>query len=264
MSRLLAGLRQARPALLAAAVVLLLAACTPVPYTGRSQLILVSEQEELGLGARAYQQVLQKEKVSTDTEAAVLVERVGRRVAAVADRPDYTWQFKLVESESANAFCLPGGKVAVYTGILPYTQNEAGLAAVIAHEVAHALARHGAERLSRARLVELGELGVAAATGVGSQTMQLVNLAYGLGVEMPFSRSQELEADRIGLILMAKAGYDPREALSFWRRMAAKGEGKRLPQFLSTHPYDEVRVEQLEVWLPEALDYYRQASRPKP
>lgn len=256
-------LARSRP-LLSAAILFAALGCAAAPYTGRSQLIIVSQEQEMALGADAYQQVLQKEKLATDAAQAALVERVGRRVAAVAARPDYQWEFKLVENDAANAFCLPGGKVAVYTGILPYTANEAGLAAVIAHEVAHALARHGAERLSRAQLLELGEVGVAAATGMSAGTLQIFELAYGLGVELPFSRSQELEADHIGLILMAKAGYDPREAIAFWGRMAAKREGRKLPQFLSTHPYDEVRIRQLEELLPEALNYYHQATKTQP
>jgi predicted Zn-dependent protease len=204
--------------------------------------------------------VLSEEKLSEDSQSAAILERVGRRIAAVADRPGYDWEFALVEGEQANAFALPGGKVAVYTGILQYTQDEAGLATVIAHEVAHALARHGAERMSRGLLLELGEQGVLAALGASAPgAVQAVSLAYGLGttigIELPFSREQELEADHIGLVLMAEAGYDPREAIAFWERMAAKG-GKRPPQFLSTHPYDEVRIRQLELLLPEALQHY--------
>jgi predicted Zn-dependent protease len=243
-----------------AALTLWLAACASAPYTGRSQLMLIDQGQELALGASAYDKVLQQEKVSRDPALQALVERVGRRVAQAAERPDYDWRFTVVEDDSANAFALPGGKVAVYTGIFKYTQNEAGLATVMAHEVAHALARHGAERMSRGILLELGEAGLLAAVGSQSRgATEAVSLAYGLGttvgVELPFSRSQELEADHIGLILMAKAGYDPREAVGFWERMSAKG-GKRPPEFLSTHPYDEVRIRQLEQLLPEALEYY--------
>ncbi len=253
------------PLALLVAAALVVAACATAPYTGREQLILVGEQQELSLGASAYRQVLDKEKPSNDAAATALVERVGRRVAQAAGRPDYRWQFTLLQSEAVNAFCLPGGKVAVYTGILPYTENEAGLAVVVAHEVAHALARHGAERLSRGLLLELGEQGVLAAVGAKSPgAVEAVHAAYGLGtavgVELPFSRSQELEADHIGLILMAKAGYDPREAIAFWQRMSAQdakgGGGKRPPEFLSTHPLDEVRIRRLELEMPEALEYY--------
>jgi len=261
--------RVAALAAVAVAVSLLLAACASVPYTNRSQLMLIGQQEELSLGASAYREAIGKAKLSASAEGQAQVERVGRRIAAVAERPDYQWQFSLVEDGAANAYCLPGGKVVVYTGIMPFTRTEAGLAVVVAHEVAHALARHGAERLSRGILLQMGE-GVLLAAVESSHpgAVSAVALAYGLGttvgVELPFSRAQELEADHIGLILMAKAGYDPREAVAFWERMSAQKEAKKLPQFLSTHPYDDVRLQELEGWMPEADDYYQAYSHANP
>lgn len=238
-------------------------ACQTVPLTGRSQLILLSEAEENKMGLTAYQQVLREERVSRDPRANELVTRVGQRIAAVANRPDYAWEFRVIDKNEANAFVLPGGKVAVYTGLFKYTQDEAGLAAVIGHEVAHALARHGAERVSQGMLAQVG----MTALQVGLQNgdagiLQGIALAYGLGVELPFSRSQESEADRIGLILMAQAGYDPRAAIGLWERMSAGQRRGGTPEFLSTHPSGTTRIKQIQGWLPEALQYYQPASRP--
>jgi predicted Zn-dependent protease len=191
-----------------------------------------------------------------------MVRRVGQRIAEAAQRPDYQWEFRVIEKDVANAFALPGGKVAVYTGILKYTQTDAGLAVVMGHEVAHALARHGGERMSQSMLEQAG----LAAVQIGLQTsdpviMQGVALAYGLGVQLPFSRGQESEADHIGLVLMAKAGYDPREAVPFWERMSGGEQGQEPPQFLSTHPSGTTRIKQLQEWMPEALQYYQATGR---
>jgi predicted Zn-dependent protease len=236
----------------------MLLACQTVPVTGRQQLILVSAQEENRLGISAYREVLKEERMSRDPQLNALVRRVGERIAAVAERPDFDWEFRVIDKDVANAFALPGGKVAVYTGILPYTETEAGLAVVMGHEVAHALARHGGERMSRTIIAQLG----LAAVQAGLQTsnpavVQGIGLAYGVGVELPFNRSQESEADHIGLILMAKAGYDPRQAIPFWQRMEAGQRQGGPPEFLSTHPSGETRQAQLREWLPEALRYYR-------
>ena len=241
--------------------VMVLYACQKAPVTGRQQLILVSASEENQMGVTAYQQVLREERVSTDQRTNALVMKVGQRIAAVADRPDFDWEFRVIDKNVANAFALPGGKVAVYTGILPYTQTEDGLAVVMGHEVAHALARHGAERMSQTLLTQVG----LTAIQVGLRTsdpaiMQGIGLAYGVGVELPFNRQQESEADHIGLILMAKAGYDPRAAMPFWQRMAA-GQGQGSPEFLSTHPSGETRLKQLQEWMPEALRYYQAGSK---
>jgi len=236
-------------------------ACQTAPITGRKQLIMLSEAEETKMGLTAYQEVLKEEKISQDPRINEMVRRVGQRIAAVAQRPDYQWEFRVIEKDVANAFALPGGKVAVYTGILKYTQTDAGLAVVMGHEVAHALARHGGERMSQSMLAQVG----LAAVQIGLQTSdptitQGVALAYGLGVQLPFSRGQESEADHIGLVLMAKAGYDPREAVPFWERMSGGKQGQEPPQFLSTHPSGTTRIKQLQEWMPEALQYYQAAG----
>jgi predicted Zn-dependent protease len=241
----------------------LLTACETTPVTKRSQLILIPQSQEIALGLTAYQEVLSKSKISTDPEKVAMVRRVGERIAAVANQPDYKWEFNLLEDPQVNAFCLPGGKVAVYTGILPLTQNEAGLATVLAHEVSHATARHGAERMSTGLLAQLGMVALdvgLAMKGQDPNTIKALNAAYGagtqVGVLLPFSRKQESEADRIGLMYMAKAGYDPNEALHFWERMS-KVDKKSPPEFLATHPSDETRVKQIQNWLPEAEKEYR-------
>jgi predicted Zn-dependent protease len=238
--------------------VMLCSACQTVPITGRQQLVLLSEAEENQLGLAAYQQVLKEERVSRDPRYNDLVTQVGQRIAAVANRPDYAWEFRVIDKNSANAFALPGGKVAVYTGLFPYTQTEAGLATVLGHEVAHALARHGAERVSQNMLAQIGLSALQIGLSNGDPgIVQGIALAYGVLGELPFNRSQESEADHIGLILMAKAGYDPREAIGLWQRMEAGQDGAGLPEFLSTHPSGATRIKQIQQWLPEALQYYR-------
>lgn len=244
----------------------LLAACQSAPITGRQQLMLVSPDQERELGEEAYRKTLKASKISDDQAATEMVRRVGERIAAAAERPDYQWEFRLIEDESPNAFALPGGKVAIYTGILPYTKTEAGLAVVMGHEVAHALARHGAERMSTGLLAQLGASSAAAIFGGSDpRTAQAVEAAFGIGTQvgivLPFGRKQELEADRIGLTMMAKAGYDPREAVEFWKRMEAAKGGAKPPEFLSTHPGDEKRIEQIEGWLPEAERVYHASAR---
>jgi predicted Zn-dependent protease len=238
-----------------------LCACASVPYTNRRQFNILTNSEESAMGLQAYQDVLAKEKLSTDAAAAAMVERIGRRIAAAAEQPDFDWQFKLIEAPgTVNAFCLPGGRVAVYSGILPVTETEEGLAVVMAHEVAHALAHHGAERVSQGQLVNLGGAALQAGLAkkdpaVQNQVMSAFGLGANVGVLLPFSRGHEAEADRIGLILMAKAGYDPRAAVPFWQRMG-KGGGQKPPEFLSTHPSDSTRIKKIEQQLPEALKYY--------
>lgn len=239
-----------------------LSGCATAPYTGRSQLLLISEGEEISLGVTSYNEVLKKEKVSKDPQVNAMVKRVGTRIAAVANKPEYSWEFTVIDNpKTANAFALPGGKVAVYTGILPYTKNEAGLAFVMAHEVAHALARHGGERVSQNLLLQLGQQGLNVAIASKSpEAVQAVNLGYGVvstvGVALPFSRTQEYEADHIGILLMAKAGYDPQEAPGFFERMLQTKQGSP-PEFLSTHPADQSRIRQLRSYIPEAMKYYR-------
>jgi predicted Zn-dependent protease len=254
----------APPALLL--VLATVVACATVPLTGRTQLLLLPESQELAMGLQSYKQVLAKERVSTDPARITLVQRVGRRIAEATGRTDFEWEFKVIENDKmVNAFCLPGGKVAVYTGILPITKDEAGLAAVMGHEVAHAIARHGGERVSQTLLVQVGIATVAAAMNdKDPRTTQLVAGLLGagatLGVLLPFSREHESEADHLGLIYMAKAGYDPHAARDVWVRMAEHSKGReKPPEFLSTHPADATRIKQIEDWIPEALTYYRTA-----
>lgn len=241
--------------------------CATAPYTGRKQLLFTSIGEEKALGAQAYAEVLNKEKISTDPKINNMVRRIGERIAAVANKPDYKWEFKVIDdNKTANAFALPGGKVAVYTGILPYTQTEAGLAFVMGHEVGHALARHGGERMSQQLLLQLGQAGLNAAIANKSPiAIQALNAAYGVattvGVTLPFSRTQEYEADHIGIILMAKAGYDPREAPRFFENMMKSARGsKNPPVFLSTHPADSARIKKLHELTKEAMKYYHQLA----
>ena len=244
--------------------------CATVPYTNRSQFIMMSESDDLKLGASAYQQVLKQAKIVRDPRLTEPVQRVGKRIAAVADKPDYQWEFTVIDDpKQANAFCLPGGKVAVYTGIFPIAKDEAGLATVIGHEIAHALARHGAERMSTGMALQAAGVAVAiAAGGQSAATQQAIMGAYGLGaqvgVALPFSRSQESEADRIGLILMAKAGYDPEAALGLWQRMEQNGGGKGPPEWLSTHPTEGTRQEDIQGWIAEARQYFRPPPAPNP
>ncbi|HWP23914.1 MAG TPA: M48 family metallopeptidase [Candidatus Binatia bacterium] len=236
--------------------------CATAPYTGRGQIMLVSEGQEMALGDDAYRHILRDSVISRDPDAERIVRKVGERIAQAANKPEYKWEFSVInDPETVNAFAVPGGKVAVYTGIFGPARDEAGLAVVLGHEVAHALARHPAERMSQALLLELGGVGLGLALGknpaLANQVLQAYGMVGGVGL-LPFSRSQETEADRIGLILMAKAGYDPHAALDLWERMEKKEGGKSAPpEFLSTHPSYETRVQQIRSFLPEALKYYR-------
>jgi metalloendopeptidase OMA1, mitochondrial len=237
-------------------VLLFIASCVSAPYTGRSQLMLVSERDEVASGQLAYRQILRDSVSTSDQEALRMVRAVGERIAAAANKPDYRWEFRIInDPETVNAFCVPGGKVAVYTGLFPIARDEAGLAVVLGHEVAHALLRHAGERMSQAEVLGAG-MAVAGASGINPQILQALGLGASVGLILPFSRSQESEADHVGLILMAKAGYDPRVALEVWDRMARKEKGAP-PAFLSTHPGYETRVQQLRSFMPEALSYYQ-------
>jgi metalloendopeptidase OMA1, mitochondrial len=241
--------------------------CATVPETGRRQFVMLSAGEEQQLGITSFDQLKKEVPISHDAKANALLQQVGQRIAAVAQLPNAQWEFVLFDSKEANAFCLPGGKVGVYTGILPITLNEAGLATVIGHEVSHAVARHGAERVTDAWLLQTGgtllEAGLSVSKTDPKWQGALVT-AYGVvgtvGVELPFSRAHESEADHIGLIYMARAGYPPAEAVKFWERFAefnGRGGGNSTPAFLRTHPLDETRIRQLQAWMPEAQARYR-------
>jgi predicted Zn-dependent protease len=242
-------------------------ACVTNPYTGRSQLILIDEQTELAMGVQGYQQLLSKAVVSTDHALTEPVLRVGRDISAVANRPDFKWEFNVVEDDKTiNAFCLPGGKIAFYTGIFPIAANDAGLAIIMGHEVSHALARHGAERVSQGMAAQLGQVLLGAALSQADPEVQKTAMAaYGLGVNvgilLPYSRDHESEADRIGLMLAAQAGYDPREGPEVWRRMAQRAGGGGTPEFLSTHPSHETRIENMNQWMPEAMRIYEASAK---
>jgi metalloendopeptidase OMA1, mitochondrial len=242
--------------------VLILAACATAPITGRRQLNFIGEGQEMQLGISEFEKMKQSTPISHDPAANELVQRVGKKIAAAAaaDLPNAQWEFVVFDDPQANAFCLPGGKVGVYKGILPITRDEGGLATVIGHEVAHAAARHGGERMSQALAAQTGGqlLGVALSSA-DPRVQSLFQLAYPigaqLGVLLPYGRRQESEADRIGLTYMARAGYNPEDAVGFWQRFSEynKGRGaKGGPAFLRTHPVDEVRIRQIQEWLPAA------------
>ncbi len=253
-----------------AAALLFLCSCATVPETGRRELLLISPQEELRLGSTEFEKIKQATPISKDAEARAAVRRVGERIAAVAPLPGAQWEFVLFDApKTANAFCLPGGKVGVYSGLLPHARDDTGLAVVISHEVAHAVARHGAERLSRGLLLQFGGQVLSDALRVDSRaTRDLILQAYGLGsqlgVMLPHSRVQELEADHMGLIYMARAGYDPRAALDFWKRFAPSSGRAVLPAFLSTHPVDRERIARIEALLPRAIQEYERAAPAAP
>jgi metalloendopeptidase OMA1, mitochondrial len=240
---------------------LLVIACQTVEQTGRSQFIIASESQELQLGDQAYQETLKKNRRSTRNDWQTQLQRVGERIAAAANKPEYKWEFTVIQGKEVNAFALPGGKVAFWEGMMPIAQDDNGIAVVMGHEIAHALARHGAERMSQTMGAQaIGEL---LAAGVGQVSpgkrddfLKLYGLGTTVGVLLPWGRTQESEADRIGLTLMAKAGYDPTSAIAFWERMS-KVAGDKPPEFLSTHPSDATRINQLKEWLPEARSYYR-------
>jgi predicted Zn-dependent protease len=239
----------------------LLAACTTVPVTGRSQLNLLDADTETQLGVRSFAEVKQQSPISHDPAANAVVQRVGRRIAA-ASGLNVNWEFVVIAEKQVNAFALPGGKVAVYQGLLPVARDDAGLATVLAHEVGHVLAHHSAERVSRSELVQAGTSILAAVLGGSDPASQegmaaLLGAGATYGIELPFSREQEYEADRIGLTLMARAGYDPHAALAFWERMMASQSAGGPPELLSDHPSDANRLQRLQELMPEAMQSYR-------
>jgi len=229
-----------------------------VPITGRKHLVDTTLQQDAALGLQSYQQILTTAQVVSSGEQADMVKRVGERLKKVVEDPGFQWEFTLIQSNQVNAFCLPGGKVAVYTGILPIAQNENGLAVVMGHEIAHAIARHGAERMAQQKLVQLGTLVV----GVSSSDMDprqraAIMGALGVGAQygilLPFSREHESEADYMGLIYVARSCYDPTEAPKLWERMSASSKGAPA-EFMSTHPSNATRIRQFQQWMPEAED----------
>jgi len=250
----------------------LLAGCAVNQVTGRKQLSLVTESELQLMATSQYKTFLSENKaLSNSNNNAAMVDRVGSRIANAITKyynnkgqssvlEGYKWEFNTVESKDVNAWCMPGGKVVVYTGLLPVTQNETALAIVMGHEIAHAVAKHGNERMSQAMVQQLGGTALEAALSQKpQQTKDLFMKSYGIGSQvgamLPWSRNQETEADKFGLIFAAMAGYDPREAIPFWQRMSAAG-GAGQPEFLSTHPSDETRLKKLSQFMPEALKYY--------
>jgi predicted Zn-dependent protease len=242
--------------------------CATNPFTGKKDLNFVSNSQLFPSAFQQYGTFLKENKVITATADAKKVESVGVKIKNAAERwlkanghPEYLngyqWEYKLIENKEVNAWCMPGGKIVVYTGILPITKDEAGLATVMGHEVSHALANHGAQRMSAAQLQQIGAVGVAVATGSQSEEKQKMwQEYYGIGsqvgVMLPFSRSHETEADKIGLTLMAIAGYNPEQAIAFWERMSASSSGAKPPEMLSTHPADATRIANLKRLIPEA------------
>lgn len=245
-------------------------ACSSVPITGRSQLNLVSDEEVLTLSLQEYNEYIGSAKLSTNASQTALVKTVGQKIADAvvlyyqsagleSQLSGYSWEFNLVEDAAVNAFCMPGGKIVVYTGILPYTQDEAGLAVVLGHEVAHAVAKHSNERMSQQLATQYGAAALDAILANKSQTVQTIgstgySLGTQLGLLLPFNRKQELEADHLGLIFMAIAGYNPQAAIPFWQRMSAQSTATA--EFLSTHPSEGNRISEIEKELPEAMEVY--------
>ena len=254
------------------AAVVLADSCSTVPITGRRQLSLLPESEMVAMGLTNYSDFLKENTLSTDRTNTTIVQEVGRNIsdAVVKYFSDnnmssqlngYQWEFNLVEDPTPNAWCMPGGKVVVYTGILPYTKDAEGLATVLSHEIAHAVAKHGNERMSQTMLAQFGSIALGEAlSNKPEQTQILFGAAFGVGAQygvmLPFSRAHELEADKLGLIFMAMAGYNPESAVGFWERMAAMG-GEKPPEFMSTHPADATRIQKIKEAMPEALSYYK-------
>lgn len=255
-------------------VLLLQSSCSQVAVTGRKQLNLVPASIMNSMSFQSYGEFLAENKLSTNAQQTQMVKDVGTRIQAAVVKycaanglssqiEDYQWEFNLVDDPAVNAWCMPGGKVVVYAGLLPVAQNEAGLAVVMGHEIAHAIAKHGAERMTQGLLVDLGGMALSEAlANRPEQTKNLFMQSYGIGTQvgvlLPYSRLHENEADRMGLIFMAMAGYNPNEAVSFWERMAAAGKGSPAPlELLSTHPADSTRIRNIKNLIPEAMQYYQ-------
>lgn len=246
--------------------------CSVVPVTGRKQLSILPESEMISMGLSSYQEFLKANPVSPDKVNSALVKEIGSTISTAVEfffaanglesRLDgYKWEYSLVISTVPNAFCLPGGKVVVNSGILPYTADKNGLAVVLSHEIAHAVARHGNERMSQQLLIQLGGIALnEAVKNKPEETRNIYNTAYGVGsqvgVMLPYSREHELEADKLGLIFMALAGFDPQTAVGFWERMSSIG-GEKPPEFMSTHPSDARRISEIKKSMPEIMKYYK-------
>ncbi len=249
----------------------LTAGCSKVPLTGRRRLNFVPDSIINSMSLTEYQTFLSKHKLSKDSAKVALVKKVGLRISKAVEQychehnvslKGYKWEFNLVQDPAVNAWCMPGGKVVVYTGLLPVAKTEAGLATVLGHEIAHAVARHGSERMSESLLVQVGSVALDKALAEQpALTRKIFLKSYGIGTKvgilLPFSRTHEYEADHLGLIFMAMAGYDPHAALEFWQRMEKKNKGKHPPELLSTHPADSKRIAAIKKLLPEAMKYYR-------
>jgi len=271
------GIRFFQAALAGALTGLALWSCSTVPLTGRQQLNLVSDSEMLAMSEAQYDTFLMQNQVSADRANTIMVRRIGTRIQGAVETffrekgqsdqlAGYQWEFNLVESDEVNAWCMPGGKVVVYTGIIPVCKDEAGLAVVMGHEIAHAVAKHGAERMSQSMVAQgLGTALSVALANEPSQTQQLWMTAFGVGAQygalLPFSRQQESEADHLGLVFMAMAGYDPHAAVPFWERMAKGSGGGKPPEIMSTHPSDETRIANLNKLMPEAMTYYKPRAK---
>lgn len=241
--------------------------CNTNPFTGKKTLALVPNSQIFPMAFQQYTEFIGANEVVSETPAGQMVSNVGQKIAAAAERyltasgypgylKDYAWEYNLVEDPTVNAWCMPGGKIVFYTGILPITQGEVGIATVMGHEVAHALANHGQQRMSASQLQALGAVAGNVALADDPENVEIFNQAYGIGsqvgVMLPFSRKHESEADKIGLYLMAIAGYDPDSAVGLWERMKANKNGQAPPEFLSTHPSDDTRISNIHSWAPEA------------
>ena len=264
--------------ILACLLLMVISGCTTVPITGRKQLNMMPDSVINAESLQEYNSFLQnpETKLSTDSSKTAMVQRVGRSIADAVERymrdnsmsdqiAGYKWEFNLVESAEKNAWCMPGGKVVVYTGILEITQDDTGLAVVMGHEIAHAVAKHGSERRSQLIMATAGGLALDySMKDQSSERREIFLAAYGVGasvgVLLPYSRTHEMEADRLGMIFMGMAGYDPRQAVGFWERMAADSEGGKVPEFLSTHPASASRIQNIRNHLPEAMMYYNRSQ----
>ena len=237
----------------------ILSSCTTVPYTERNQFIITSENEEIQLGQTAWNETLKNNKVSTNKQYNDTLERVGTRLASAVDKNNYNWEFIVIESDTANAFCLPGGKIAVYSEMFKVLDNDAELAAVVGHEIAHAVARHGGERITHLYTQQLGSTILSTAlaqANISGDWSQVFGIVSNLGVILPYSRTQEYEADHIGMIIMAKAGYTPNAAVSFWEKYSKLNGYGAFQEFFATHPMGEKRLKEIKRLLPEINKNY--------